>query len=127
MGGSSAMDSLAPGALTTMKEDSFIMKNICIAAACILPLLSLISGCYTRNRPLPYGGHMMDSWCGGGFMWILLVVLIGLVIYLLVRLSKPEKHGESPSETPLDILKARYAKGEITKDEYESMKEDLAE
>ncbi len=29
------------------------------------------------------------------------------------------------SETPLEILKKRYAKGEITKDEFEDMKRDL--
>ena len=31
----------------------------------------------------------------------------------------------SSGETPLDILKKRYAKGEITKDEFDRMKRDI--
>ena len=33
--------------------------------------------------------------------------------------------GPTESETPLDILNRRYARGEITKDEYDRMKQDL--
>ncbi len=31
----------------------------------------------------------------------------------------------APSETPLDVLKRRYASGELTKAEYEQMRQDL--
>ena len=33
--------------------------------------------------------------------------------------------GRSTSETPLDILKKRYAKGEISKEDYEKIRKDL--
>jgi putative membrane protein len=35
-----------------------------------------------------------------------------------------ESRGQ-PNETPLDILKKRYAKGDITKEEFESLKKDI--
>ena len=35
--------------------------------------------------------------------------------------------GASAGETPLDILKARYAKGEITKDQFDQMRRDLGD
>lgn len=73
---------------------------------------------------------MMDDWghmtwgYGGMFMWLILLVLIGFVVYFVVRSGKwPGRDGE---ETPLEILKKRYARGEITQDEYDRMKKELA-
>ena len=68
--------------------------------------------------------HMMNSRYGGIIMWIPLVVVIVLIIYFVTQTSKG--NGEKKSqETPLDILKKRYAKGEITREEYERMKHDI--
>ena len=61
---------------------------------------------------------------GGGWMWIIFVIIIALLVYFLVQASKKESEQIS-TETPLDILKKRYAKGEITKEEFEQMKEDI--
>lgn len=68
-----------------------------------------------------------DHWMFGGFMWIFwILVIIGLVFVIkwLVQQSKPveSKH----TETPLEILKKRYAKGEIDREEFEQKKKDLS-
>ncbi len=68
-------------------------------------------------------GHMMRDGYGGGFMWILFLIVIVLLIYFLVQKSKGIN--QISMETPLDILKMRYAKGEITKEEFDRMKTDI--
>ena len=70
-------------------------------------------------------GHMMGYAYGGGFMWLIVLVLVGAVIYFLLQVSKSKSSDDSIIETPLDILKKRYAKGEIDKEEFERKKQDL--
>lgn len=60
-------------------------------------------------------------------------VLIGIAVYIAVRLARrPEPasvHAASaatPASTPLDVLKMRYAQGEITKEQFDAMKRDLS-
>jgi len=63
---------------------------------------------------------------GGGFMWIfwiLLIVAVVAVISVLLGRGRPEKRGSRPN--PVDILKERYARGEIERDEYEQKLKDL--
>ena len=61
----------------------------------------------------------------GWFLMVLFWVLVILGIVYLVRvIAGKEKRGPS-EESPLDILKKRYARGEISKDEYDRMKDDL--
>ncbi len=65
---------------------------------------------------------------GMGFGWIFMIIFWVLVILGVVYLVQiATRGGISPGqkETPLDILKKRYAKGEITKEEFERMKDDL--
>ena len=65
---------------------------------------------------------------GMGFGWIFMilfwaVVILGIV-YIVQAISRRTRQS-GPDETPLDILKKRYAKGEISKEEFERMKDDL--
>lgn len=53
--------------------------------------------------------------------WIVLIVLV----VRLVRGSRPWRRGMWQDDHALDILKERYAKGEISKEEFEAKKKDL--
>ncbi len=56
------------------------------------------------------------------FIFIFTVLAILGITYLMSLVSgKREKHGESP----IHILKRRYAKGEITREEFEKMMADI--
>ncbi len=70
-------------------------------------------------------GHMMGYGCGGGFMWLIVLVLVGVGIYFLLKVYKSKGSDGSFIETPSDILKKRYAKGEIDKEEFDRRKKDL--
>ena len=70
-----------------------------------------------------------DGFFMGGmwFGWIFWILIIGLIIYLILRQSNQRYNDRitQSNETPLDILKKRYAKGEITQEEFQKIKEDL--
>jgi putative membrane protein len=55
-------------------------------------------------------------------MWLILLILLGVAAYFVFSGKKLIRHGD---ETPLEILKKRYAKGEVSKQEFEKMKKDL--
>ncbi|OGN91711.1 MAG: hypothetical protein A2Z70_01745 [Chloroflexi bacterium RBG_13_48_17] len=85
---------------------------------------------------------MMWNWYNGGWngfggFWIMpviMIIVLGLIIWGIFALSRRAGWaggagccGSSPasSESALDILKRRYANGEINKQEYEEKKKDL--
>ena len=68
-----------------------------------------------------YGWGMGFGWVFMIFFWVLLILGIVYVIRIVMAGAKKETSGD----TALDILKKRYAKGEITKEEFEKIKNDL--
>ena len=74
-------------------------------------------------------------WWGGWWMFPMIMPIIGIVIVVIVLYSVFGRGGSRPpwrgrdadreEDTALDILKKRYAKGELNKDEFERMKKDI--
>jgi len=70
------------------------------------------------------GGYGWGMGFGGLFMVVFWALVI-LVIVHLVRTGMRSGKDREQKETPLDILKKRCARGEITKEEFEKIKDDL--
>ncbi len=74
-----------------------------------------------------YGGYGM-GWSGIIVMitfWVLLIVGLVFLIRYLATSSKNENPDTEGKDTALEILKKRYASGEIDKDEFEERRRDL--
>lgn len=69
----------------------------------------------------------MFHWWGdgmwfGGFFWIFIIVLI---VWAVSNRRRGFYNWHTDKETAMDILKRRYAKGEISKEQFELMKKDI--
>ena len=83
-----------------------------------------------------YPGNPM-GWGNSGWLWwmpmgLMMLLFWGVVIVALVLLARwlwtqdQVRAGAPPVETPLDVLKKRYARGEITKEDFDRIKQDIA-
>ena len=63
---------------------------------------------------------------GGGMIFMLLFwVLIIVGVFYLIKILSDKGKGDGQEESATEILKKRYAKGEINRAEYEKIKKDL--
>ncbi|MFO7791222.1 MAG: SHOCT domain-containing protein [Bacteroidales bacterium] len=70
-------------------------------------------------------GEFGHGW-GMGWWWIIGLVIVIAVIGIVVKsMNQNTGSTQSPGKSALDILKERYAKGEIDKQEFEERKKDL--
>ena len=111
------------------------MRGFFGATAAPLAMLGLSSAAWAQQQGDPYYGPHM--WNGGGWMifgplmMIVFIAAIVVVIVLMVRWLGGTGHGAAPhsppGRTPFDILKERFARGEIDKDEFEERRHALGE
>jgi putative membrane protein len=91
---------------------------------------------FAQTRPYDdhhMGSWIMDGWGMGWFGGILMVIIAVLVIigavYLIKWIANSSRNQSRPESrqaaSALDILKERYARGEIDKQEFETQKSDL--
>jgi len=117
-------------------------RNVLIGIGIVLVLLALLAGGWLLGSQLwgqgccGYGTAMdsygygspwgMHTFGGGILMFLFWGLIIGGIVLLVVSLGRQSAQPAVRSESSLEILKLRYANGEIDRDEFERMKELLS-
>lgn len=71
-------------------------------------------------------GHPDGMFFGGGvFMWVFWIVLLIVLVFVIKLIFSPTGKNSSSSDEALEILKKRFAKGEIDEEEFERLKKKL--
>ncbi len=118
--------------MTKSIKITLVIGAVLIASLIIIPLaFGLSTGWEICQYEMEEHG-MMGPWMITGFggwwtMGIIWLVVIGLIVWLVVYLARGSGTTSSTGGDvkALDILKTRYARGEIDKKEYEEKLKDL--
>ena len=92
------------------------IKKIFILLLCVSMLISFRGYAYA---------HDDDNHMGSAIVWI--PVMAGVMYLAHYLFFRDEKHDNVESDRALEILKERYSRGEITREEYLRMKKDIEE
>jgi len=94
----------------------------------VLIILAIILGSINSYGWVTMGPGMMSGYGGTWYMGIIMLIILGLIIWGIIALIS--HYNRAPQNTTynysaLEILKIRYAKGEINKEEFEEKKKAL--
>jgi putative membrane protein len=76
--------------------------------------------------------HNFGGWWFPGMGILMALVCVGFIALVVWGISRLVRRGGCcatttiSTQTPIDIAKERYAKGEITKEQFEQIKKDLS-
>jgi putative membrane protein len=110
------------------------MKSLLIRSGIAINAFALSSVTWAQQQDWPYHGSHM--WGGGWWMFLgplMFIVFIAAMVAAVVVVVRwlSGSHGAAPpsppGKTPLDILKERYARGEIDKEDFEERRRVLDE
>jgi putative membrane protein len=112
------------------------MKSLLSVAATYVPVSAWAAEApaepYTWGHPMMWAGGWYGMILGPLFMILVLAVVIAAAVLIVRSLGGPWQgmvppHYPPPARTPLDILKERFARGEIDKNEFEDSRRVLGE
>jgi putative membrane protein len=68
----------------------------------------------------------MHNFNGMGLSWIIVAIVLVAIVWVVIKVSSQNNnYNQRIGKSALDILKERYAAGEINKEEFEEKKKDL--
>ncbi|MFO7951628.1 MAG: SHOCT domain-containing protein [Bacillota bacterium] len=111
------------------QNTALIIGGVVVAILVFLVLGFMLIWGFQGNDYGMMGPGMMGGYGSMFLVPIFIIVILGLVIWAVVTATQKSSGNNDSTdyktETPLDILKRRYAQGDIDKEEYETKKSEL--
>jgi putative membrane protein len=112
------------------------MQKFMLAALSLLTAFGVTLPAWAQATREGYGSHMWGGGYGWFFMPIMMIVFIAVTVVVIVLIVRwiggtghppPHTAHGPPGKTALDILKERFARGEIDKEEFEERRKVLGD
>ena len=123
--------------MSTNLKIGLIAGGILLAILVVMPLFAGIFTGWEACRTEMFEHGMVGPWTmaglgGWSMMGIIWLVIIGLIVWLVISFTRSNSRSATSSHAEgdfkaLEILKTRYARGEIDKAEYEEKLKGLRE
>ncbi len=102
------------------------MRQVLVWVAGVLSGVGAPMTAWAQQRPYDWGMHYMWGPWGIGMMLMMLVFWGLVIVALVLGIRWLITQGREPrADSALDILRQRYARGEINKDQFKALKRDF--